>query len=142
MKRLVFDLTKIPFLKRLIGISRLIVEVLNDQNLFRESNVANWFSIYVQFCSGHFSKLAEVYLFIVLSCISYISSTKVYAELEVKDLDTSVVKIIYININHLGDNTFYFPDNKHIKLKNEKISRTTIAMDTKKVTTEQCKGKF
>ena len=33
VKRLVFDLTKIPFLKRLIGISRLIVEVLNDQNL-------------------------------------------------------------------------------------------------------------
>ena len=139
MKRLVFDLTKIPFLKRLIDISRLIVEVLNDRNLFRESSLANWFSIYVQFCSGHFSKRAEVYLFIVLSCIS---STKVYAELEVKDLDTSVVKIIYININHLGDNTFYFPDNKHIKLKNEKISRTTIAMDTKKVTTEQCKGKF
>ena len=34
MKRLVFDLTKIPFLKRLISISRLIVEVLNNQNLF------------------------------------------------------------------------------------------------------------
>ena len=48
MKRLVFDLTKIPFLKRLIGISRLIVEVLNDQNLFTESNLANWFSSYVQ----------------------------------------------------------------------------------------------
>ena len=32
MKRLLFDLTNIPFLKRLIGISRLIVEVLNDQN--------------------------------------------------------------------------------------------------------------
>ena len=30
VKRLVFDLTKIPFLKRLIGIARLIVEVLND----------------------------------------------------------------------------------------------------------------
>ena len=53
VKRLVFDLTKIPFLKRLIGISRLIVEVLNDQNLFTESNLANWFSSYVQFC--HFS---------------------------------------------------------------------------------------
>ena len=51
MKRLVFDLTKILFLKRLIGISRLIVEVLNDQNLFTESNLANWFSSYVQFCS-------------------------------------------------------------------------------------------
>ena len=35
-KRLVFDLTKIRFLKRLISISRLIVEVLNDQNLFKE----------------------------------------------------------------------------------------------------------
>ena len=32
MKRLVFDLTKIPLLKRLISISRLIVEVLNDRN--------------------------------------------------------------------------------------------------------------
>ena len=52
MKRLVFDLTKIPFLKRLIVISRLIVEVLNDQNLFTESNLASWFSSYVQFCSG------------------------------------------------------------------------------------------
>ena len=61
MKRLVFDSTKIPFLKRfLIGISRLIVEVLNDQNLFIESNLANWFLSYVQFCSGgHFSERAE-----------------------------------------------------------------------------------
>ena len=60
MKRLVFDLTKIPFLKRLVGISRLIVEVLNDQNLFTESNLANWFLSYVQFCSGgHFSERAE-----------------------------------------------------------------------------------
>ena len=60
MKRLVFDLTKMPFLKRLIGISRLIGEVLNDQNLFTESNLANWFSSYVQFCSGgHFSERAE-----------------------------------------------------------------------------------
>ena len=57
MKRLVFDLTKIPFLKRLISISRLIVEVLDDQNLFTESHLANWFSSYVQFCSGgHFSE--------------------------------------------------------------------------------------
>ena len=60
MKRLVFDLTKIPFLKRLIGIPRFIVEVLNDQNLFTESNLANWFSSYVQFCSGgHFSERPE-----------------------------------------------------------------------------------
>ena len=60
MKRSVFDLTKIPFLRGLIGISRLIVEVLNDQNLFTESNLANWFSSYVQFCSGgNFSKRAE-----------------------------------------------------------------------------------
>ena len=60
MKRLVFDLTKIPFLKRLIGISRLIVEVLEDQNLFTELNLANWFWSYVQFCSGgHFSEQAE-----------------------------------------------------------------------------------
>ena len=54
------DLTKIPFLKRLIDVSRLIVEVLNDQNLFTESNLANWFSSFVQFCSGgHFSERAE-----------------------------------------------------------------------------------
>ena len=44
MKRLLFDLTKIPFLKRLIGISRLIVEVHSDQNLFTELNLANWLS--------------------------------------------------------------------------------------------------
>ena len=35
VKRLVFDLKKIPFPRGLIGISRLIVEVLNDQNLDR-----------------------------------------------------------------------------------------------------------
>ena len=56
MKRLVFDLMKIPFLKRLIGISCLIVEVLNDQITFTESNLANWFSSYVQFCSGGHSQ--------------------------------------------------------------------------------------
>ena len=60
MKRLVFDLTKIPFLKRLTGISRLMFEVLSDQNLYTESNLANWFSSFVQFCSGgHFSERAE-----------------------------------------------------------------------------------
>ena len=60
VKRLVFDLTKIPFLKRLISVPHLIVEVLNDQNLFTESNLANWFSSHVQFCSGgHFSERAE-----------------------------------------------------------------------------------
>ena len=60
MKRLVFDLTKIPFLKRLIGISSLIVEVLSDHNLFTKSNLVNWFSSYVQFCSGgHFSERDE-----------------------------------------------------------------------------------
>ena len=59
-KRLAFDLTKIPFLKRLISIHRLIVEVLNDQNLVTESNLTNWFSSYVQFCSGgHFSERAK-----------------------------------------------------------------------------------
>ena len=58
VKRLVFDLTKIPFFKRCI--SCLIGEVLNDQNLFTESNLANWFSSYAQFCSGgHFSERAE-----------------------------------------------------------------------------------
>ena len=51
---------KIPFLKRLISISRLIAEVLNDQNLFTELNLANWFSSYVQFWSGgHFLERAE-----------------------------------------------------------------------------------
>ena len=60
MKRLIFDLTKIPFLKCLIGICRLIVEVLNDQNLFAESILANLVLNYVQFCSGgHFSEQAE-----------------------------------------------------------------------------------
>ena len=60
VKRLLFDLTKIPFLKRLIGISRLIVDILNDQNLCTESNLANWFSSYGQVCSGgHFSERAE-----------------------------------------------------------------------------------
>ena len=62
-KRLVFDLTKIPFLKRQISISRLIFEVLNDQNPFTELNLANWFSSYVQVCSGgHFSERAEAAL--------------------------------------------------------------------------------
>ena len=57
---IVSDLTKIPFPKRLIGISCLKVEVLNDQNLFTESNLANWFSSYVQFCSGgQFPERAE-----------------------------------------------------------------------------------
>ena len=60
VKGLVFDLTKIPFLKRLIGNARLIDEVLNNQNLFTESNLAYWFSSYVQFCSdGHLSEQAE-----------------------------------------------------------------------------------
>ena len=60
VKRLVFDLTKIPFLKRLISISPSIVEVLNDQNLFTEWNLPNWFLSCVQFCSGcHFSERAE-----------------------------------------------------------------------------------
>ena len=37
-----------------------MVEVLNDQNLFTESNLANWFSNYVQYCSdGHFSEGTE-----------------------------------------------------------------------------------
>ena len=40
-KRLVFDLTEIPFLKCLINIYRLIAKVLNDQNLFTESKSVN-----------------------------------------------------------------------------------------------------
>ena len=47
VKRLVFDLTKIPFVKYLINIYRLIVEVLTDQNRFTESNLGDWFSSYV-----------------------------------------------------------------------------------------------
>ena len=43
VKRLVFHLTKMPFLRHLISTSRLIVQVLNDQNLFTESNLANSF---------------------------------------------------------------------------------------------------
>ena len=57
MKRLTFDLTNVPCLKCLISIYRLIVEVLNDQNLFTESNLGDWFLSYVQFYSGgHFSE--------------------------------------------------------------------------------------
>ena len=41
MKCLVFDLTKIPFLKCLLNIYRLTVEVLNDQNLFTKSNLGD-----------------------------------------------------------------------------------------------------
>ena len=59
VKRSVFDLTKVPFLKCLISIYRLIVEVLNDQNLLTEWNLGDWFSSYVQFYSGgHFSERA------------------------------------------------------------------------------------
>ena len=59
MKRLVFDLTKTPFLKCLITIYRLKAEVLNNQNLFTESNSGDWFSSYVQFYSGgHVSERA------------------------------------------------------------------------------------
>ena len=54
-KRLAFDLTKIPFLECLISVYRLIGEVLNDQNLFTESSLGDWFSSYAQFYSGgHF----------------------------------------------------------------------------------------
>ena len=57
--RLIFDLTQIPFLKCLINAYRLIVEVFNDQNLFMESNLGDWFSSYVQFYLGcHFTERA------------------------------------------------------------------------------------
>ena len=39
---------KRPFLKRLISISHLIDAVQNDQNLFTESNLANWLQSFVQ----------------------------------------------------------------------------------------------
>ena len=59
VKRLVFNLTKIPFIQCLISIYRLIVEVLNDQNLFTKSNLGSWFSSYFQFYSGgNFSERA------------------------------------------------------------------------------------
>ena len=45
MRRLVFELSKILSLNHLIG---LICEVLNDQNLFTELNLADWFSSYVR----------------------------------------------------------------------------------------------
>ena len=49
-----------PFPKHLIDISPLILSVPNDQNLFTESSLANWFSSYVRFCSGgHFSEGVE-----------------------------------------------------------------------------------
>ena len=58
MKGPVFDLTKIPFLKCLISLYCLIVEVLNDQNLSTESNLDGWLSSYVQFSlGGHFSAI-------------------------------------------------------------------------------------
>ena len=59
--RVAFYLTKIPFFNCFISIYRLTVdtEVLNDQNLFTESNLSDLFSSYVQFYSGgRFSELA------------------------------------------------------------------------------------
>ena len=56
MKRLVFDLTKIPFLKCLISTCRVIVDVLNDQNPFTESNLGYWSSSYVQFVQAVISQ--------------------------------------------------------------------------------------
>ena len=59
MKHLIFDLTEIPLLKCSITIYRLIAEVFHDQKLFTELNLGDWFSSYVQFCSGaHFSERA------------------------------------------------------------------------------------
>ena len=48
VKRLVFDLTKVSFLKCLISIYRLTVEALNDQSLFKESNLGGCFLSYIQ----------------------------------------------------------------------------------------------
>ena len=54
-----FDSKEIPFLKGKYQFSK----VPNDQNLFTESNLVNWFSSYVLFClGGHFSKRAEAAL--------------------------------------------------------------------------------
>ena len=44
MKCSVLDVMKIPFLKYLISIYHFTVKVLNDQNLFTESNLGDWFS--------------------------------------------------------------------------------------------------
>ena len=52
MELLVCNLTKIPFFKCLVSIYLLIAEVLNDQNLFTESSLGDWFSSHVQFYSG------------------------------------------------------------------------------------------
>ena len=58
-EHLVFDLTKMPFLKCLLNIYCLILAVISDQNLFTESNMGDWFSSYVQFYPGsHFSERA------------------------------------------------------------------------------------
>ena len=60
MKRLIFDLTKIPLLECSIIIYRLIAEIFHDQNLFTEFNLGDWFSSYAQFCSGgHFLERTE-----------------------------------------------------------------------------------
>ena len=96
MKRLVFDLTKIPSLKRLIGISRLIVEVLNNQNLFTESNLADWFSSYVQFwSSGRFSEQGLKLLGNVEKRITLRSSAffQVYLSFTFQLFETAVVKV-------------------------------------------------
>ena len=60
MKSYVFDITQIPFVKRSISISSFTVEIPNDQNLFIESNLGSWFSIYVQVCSGELKLLGRV----------------------------------------------------------------------------------
>ena len=63
VKRLVYDLTEILILKCLISIYRFIAKVLNDQNLFTESNMGDWFSGYVQcYSCDHFSERAELQL--------------------------------------------------------------------------------
>ena len=49
VKRLVFNLTKIQFFKYLISMYCLVVEVLNDQNLFTESNLGDCFRVMSSF---------------------------------------------------------------------------------------------
>ena len=57
VKHSVFDLTKISFLKCLISTYLLIVEFLNDQNLFTELNLGELCSSDIQFyLGGHFLK--------------------------------------------------------------------------------------
>ena len=59
MKHLVFDLMKIPFLKRLTSMPRLIVEVLHDQNLQSTENF-NTLKYYLSQLAPQFLEVGRV----------------------------------------------------------------------------------